>query len=143
MTVLKWGVETLVNTNVTGNQGLPSVTTLTNGTYVVFWTDFDAAGGDGDGSCVKFQRYDAAGNRIGGEVIANVNTPTFQFFPDVIGTDDGGFAAVWKDLSTSTLEYRRFDANGSAPAPADQPLVPVGAQVSPAITTLGTGFAVA
>ena len=44
----KWGVETLVNTNVAGNQALPTVVGLTGGGYVISWTDLDVAGGDGN-----------------------------------------------------------------------------------------------
>src|SRR4051812_24944428 len=58
MAVRKWGGETLVNTDVTGQQFGSSVATLQDGSYVISWTDVDAAGGDGSESSVKFQHYD-------------------------------------------------------------------------------------
>ena len=65
MSVRKWGVEQLVNVNVTGFQNVPVIVGLPDGGYVVSWTDYDPPGGDGSLSRVKFQRFDAAGIRIG------------------------------------------------------------------------------
>jgi hypothetical protein len=140
MTVRKWGAETLVNTNVTGNQTLPSIAALNGGGYVVSWTDVDPAGGDGSGASVKFQRYDDAGNRIGAETIANFDAVGDQAASRVIGIEGGGFSIAWQDVE---IEYRDFTATGTALDPADRLLTLPGSQSNPVLTTLGTGFAIA
>src|SRR4051812_47047760 len=137
MTVLKWGEETLVNTNVNGDQQRPTIAALADG-YVISWTDGDAAGGDGSFASVKFQRYDAAGSKLGGEVLANFDAIGQQINRDVIATDDGGFAIIWEE--SGGVEYRRFDANGTPLDAADRVLALPGNQFNPALTTLGTGF---
>src|SRR4051812_41727234 len=141
MTVLEWGVETLVNTNIANFQALSSVTGLLDGGYVVSWTDFDLAGGDASGASIKFQRYDAAGGKAGGEGVADFTAAGDQINRDIVATDDGGFAIVWTDNNSS--EYRRFDANGLALDPADRPLTLPGDQFSPQLATLGTGLVMA
>jgi serralysin len=143
MTVRKWGVETLVNTNTPDFQGGPAITALTGGGYVVAWTDNDAAGGDGSSSSAKFQRYDDAGNKVGGEAIANVTAAGGQEVADAFGTDDGGFIIVWRDGPSGDVEYRRFSAAGTALDATDLVLVQAGNQFGPASTTLGTGFIIA
>jgi hypothetical protein len=146
MTVVKWGGETLVNTNVTGTQQNPAITGLPDGGYVVSWADGDPVGGDGSGASVKFQRYDAAGNRVGGEVIANFDAAGTQLEPDVIATAGGGFAIVWDEPATGNAEYRRFDANGVALDAADRIFAVPGNQTNstvPALAPLGAGFAIA
>ena len=65
MTVRRWGEETLVNTNVTG-QTLPTVVLLAD------------AGGDGSSDSIKMQRYDAAGDTVGGETHVNTTTLSAQ-----------------------------------------------------------------
>ena len=66
----------------------------------------------------KFQRYDAAGNKLGGEVIANFDPVGAQNNSGLVATDDGGFTLVWID--SGDIEYRRFDANGIALDAADR-----------------------
>src|SRR5688572_23021450 len=138
MTVRKWGEETLVNANVTGSQALSTVVALTGGGYVISWAEGDVAGGDGSGASVKFQRYDAAGNKLGDETLANFAAAGDQLNPGMVATDDGGFAIVWSDTDT---EYRRFDANGVALDAADRVLALANTQSGAAVATLGTGFA--
>src|SRR3954447_2118546 len=98
MTVLKWGEETLVNTSISGEQGFPAVATLAGGGYVISWTASDPADGDGDALSIKFQRYDDAGNKLGGEVIADFDGAGDQLIPSVAGTSGGGFTIGWLDL---------------------------------------------
>jgi hypothetical protein len=64
--------------------------------------------GDGNGSSIKFQRYDAAGVKVGGDTTANFTAAGDQFSRDIVATDDGGFVIVWGDSDSS--EYRRFNA---------------------------------
>jgi serralysin len=143
MPVLKWGEETLVNTNVTGHQNDPNITVLAGGGYVICWTEADVIGGDGNGLSVKFQRFDALGNKVGGEVIANFDADGNQHNADIVATADGGFAIAWEDSTATDIEFRRFNANGTALDTSDQVLALADVQSSPALVTVGTGFAVA
>jgi Ca2+-binding RTX toxin-like protein len=143
MTVRKWGAETLVNTNVTGNQNSSAVTALTTGGYVICWTDEDPAGGDGAEASVKFQRYDSAGNKVGAETIANFTAAGDQSDPGVVATDDGGFVIIWRDVDAVEIEYRRFDANGTALDATDRAFALSGIQTAIAGAPLGSGFVIA
>jgi Ca2+-binding RTX toxin-like protein len=135
------GRRDLVNTNVAGAQNFPSVVGLPDGGYVISWEDLDSTGGDGSGSRVKFQGFDAAGSKIGGEVIANVDPSGDQNIPRMTATDNG-FVIVWTD--TTDIEYRRFDTNGIALDSDDgPPLILPGTQLNLAPAPLGSGFAIA
>ena len=63
MATRKWKSELLVNTSTAGNQTGGKVTALADGGFVIAWLD--------DGPAVhiiRFQRFDALGNKVGGEV---------------------------------------------------------------------------
>ncbi|MGF6692128.1 Ca2+-binding RTX toxin-like protein [Metapseudomonas resinovorans] len=110
----KVGVETRVNTLVTGVQNDPAVGALLNGGYVVAWINEGAAGN----AEIFMQRYDAAGVRLG--VATRVNTTTLgrQDNPEITGLTDGGFVVAWasdgQDGSAGTSSLQRYDANGVA-----------------------------
>jgi serralysin len=139
MTVRKWGGETLVNTTTTDGQFGPTITALVGGGYVISWTD----GSPVTSFSTKFQRYDAAGNKVGGEVTANAATGGFQINFGVVATDNGGFAVAWLDAGTDDVEYRRFDADGVALDATDRVLASPGNQSDLAVAPLGTGFVIA
>ena len=149
MSVLKWGDEIVVNTNTTGNQGSPATTMLADGGFVVTWTQTDAAGGDGDNTSIKMQRFGAAGDRVGGEILVNTTTVSGQNSPDVAVLDDGSFVVAWTDFSGVNLtdrdiRFRHFDANGSAIDTLDRVAVGTGNQQDASIAALaGGGFAIA
>ncbi|MBR1241576.1 VCBS repeat-containing protein [Bradyrhizobium sp. AUGA SZCCT0274] len=52
------GSEFLVNTTMTGNQVEPAITALTDGRFVVAWTDASQAGGDTSGAAVRAQIFE-------------------------------------------------------------------------------------
>ena len=91
------------HTTTAGNQVDPSVTLLTNGTYVVSW--FDTVSDD-----ALLQRYSSSGARLGSEIrIFDAESPTISSLAG------GGFVAVWERESVFTgynLYTQRFDANG-------------------------------
>jgi Ca2+-binding RTX toxin-like protein len=145
MSVLKWGDEVVVNTNTTGNQFGPAIMTLADGGFVVTWTDTDAAGGDGDSSSIKMQRFDAAGDRVGGEILVNTTTTSIQDSPDMTLLADGSFVVAWADWSNPVdreIRFRHYNADGSAIDPTDRIAVGAGNQQQPSIVALGTGFAI-
>lgn len=66
------------------------------------------------------QRYDAAGNRLGGRIAVDVETAAFLVFPKVAVDAGGDFLVVWSRISGSGLPAgkegiyaRRFDADGA------------------------------
>lgn len=78
------GTEFRVNTYTQGPQLNPSVAALAGGGFVVTWESWDQ-----DGSYVGIygQRYDAAGNRVGGEFRANTYTQDWQGDPHLFTFD--------------------------------------------------------
>ncbi|MGH6770372.1 MAG: calcium-binding protein [Xanthobacteraceae bacterium] len=149
MTIRKWGSEQLVNTNTTGLQEDQTVAALPNGGFVVVWHDNDAAGGDGDSASIKMQRYDAFGNKAGGETLVNTTTVGAQLQTTVTLLSNGDFAVAWRDSSgangTGTdIRFRRFEADGEAVDLTDRVLGIANTQVDPDIAPIaGSGFIVA
>lgn len=112
------GNEFQVNTYTTGSQWGPSVAMEVDGEYVVVWSSSGSSGSD-DFSSVQGQRYDSAGNPMGGEFQVNTYTPYDQRQP-AVGVDlDGDFVVVWtsygssgSDASFDSIQGRRFDSAG-------------------------------
>lgn len=92
-----------------------AITALADGGYVVAWTS-----GDGSGSGITAQRFDAADDRVGSEFRVNTTTIGDQGQPVLTSLDDGGYAVTWvsnqNDPNTSqsgisSIETQRFDVN--------------------------------
>ena len=119
-TLYKIGGETRVNTHTLGYHGDPTVATLADGGWVVTWS---SDGQDGSGYGVYRQRYDAQGMAVGGEVPVNAHTGNDQWFSDVTGLRDGGWAVTWtsdgQDGSGDGVYMRRYDAQGVAQGTGD------------------------
>ena len=60
----------MVNTNPVGAQSQGSVAAVDDGGYVVVWRTEDTTAGDSDTSGISGQRFDGAGNPVGGEFAA-------------------------------------------------------------------------
>lgn len=95
-------------------QPTPDVATLADGGFVAVWQsqyqdkrDFGIFG----------QRYDADGNRVGGEFLINTNENDDQDTPSVAALADGGFVVTWQSRDFGGTEYdiffQRYDANGA------------------------------
>ncbi|MCK5405383.1 MAG: hypothetical protein KAI75_09115, partial [Desulfobulbaceae bacterium] len=97
------GNEFLVNTITTDTQALSSVTTLSDGKFVVVWED---ATGPSRG-----QLYDATGSANGSEfqIAATGDMPT------VTALNDGGFVVVWMapDGGGNGLFGLKYDSSGT------------------------------
>jgi hypothetical protein len=117
----KVGSEFQVNTWTTGQQDSPSITTLSNGGFVVVWQSY---GQDGSGYGVYGERFDSNGNKLGSEFRVNTCTTDYQDSPSVTSLPNGGFAVVWQsgcwyqgcagqDGSGYGVYGQRFDSNGS------------------------------
>ncbi|MBK3734306.1 hypothetical protein GAY29_14555, partial [Azospirillum brasilense] len=106
--------EVLVNSYTYGDQQQPSVVALADGGYMVAWTSADQ---DGSGYGVYAQRFDAAGNKVGGDFLLEQAAAGHQVQPALAARPDGGFVAAWagQDGSGYGVKVREFTASGTAP----------------------------
>jgi hypothetical protein len=115
--VHKVGGEFLVNTLTTGDQTEVSVSALkgANGGFVATWQDNSFLRGDEtrSGSIIA-QRFDNAGNKVGGEIL--VDTKGINFVNDVnsvVGLANGGFAVTWQAQSDNSQNNPNVDDDDS------------------------------
>jgi hypothetical protein len=110
---LPLGPEVQVNSYTTLSQLIADVAADRSGGFVVVWV----SGQDGDHSGIFGQRFDAAGNRLGAEFMANTYTAYWQSSPSVAVDPGGGFVVVWysyrQDGSHHGIFGQRFDAAGN------------------------------
>ena len=105
------GGEFLVNTQTTGNQTRPTVTAVNGGGFVVGWTDGSGVS-DGSFSSVNAQVFNAAGGRVGGELLVNIRTLSTQAIYDIARLSSGGFVITWTDVGGGN-KARIYDAGGT------------------------------
>ncbi len=137
--------ETLVNTQFTANQVNPTVTTLSDGKYVVTWQTTDTTQ-DTSNAAIKARVFNADGTEAVAEFLVNSETFNNQFIPVVTALANGQFAIVWKTLDTfqdgnlSALKGRIFN-NDATEAVAEFQVnsSATGNQDNPVITTLSNG----
>ena len=112
---VKQGGEILVNTTTANNQSLPSIAMSSTGSFVLTWTS-TAQDGSNDG--VYFQRFDAAGTKLGVETRANTTTLNDQRNSRVAIDPLGNFAIVWasnvQDGSGWGIYAQRYNPSGVA-----------------------------
>jgi hypothetical protein len=107
---LPLGSEVQVNTTVASGQQQPSLVTLSDGGYVIVWTD----------GRVFLQRYDASGVAVGGEV--RVDPTGFVpgnggIEPSVASLSGGGYVVTWwsnNGVNGQDVFAQRYDASGVA-----------------------------
>jgi hypothetical protein len=107
------GPPVLVNTSVNGVQGDASVAGDAQGNFVVVWT----GEGLGDERGVFLQRFNSAGERVGGEALVNATVGGVQHRATVAMAPDGQFVVAWSGVGAGDLSgvfFRRYDAAGVA-----------------------------
>jgi hypothetical protein len=113
----KVGSEFRVNTWTTDNQRYPSITSLSNGGFVVVWESGCSSGctpQDGSGFGVYGQRFDSNGNKVGSEFQVNTWTTGWQERPSISSLSNGGFVVVWQSNGQDGSVFgQRFDSNGN------------------------------
>lgn len=114
------GGEVLVNSQVTGDQSDPVVTSLANGGFVISWTDDSGAPADASGSSIKAQIYSAAGARVGAELLINTELAGNQTSPAITGLSSAGFVITWTDssgtlgdASGTSIKMQVYEADGT------------------------------
>ena len=103
------GGEFLVNTQTVGNQVQPHVTGLSDGRFVVTWTDASGVS-DGSFSSVQALIFSATGTRIGTEFLVNTETVSSQSASDIAALTNGGFVVTWDHNGTAKAQV--YDTNG-------------------------------
>jgi hypothetical protein len=108
------GLDFLVNTSTTNNQGLPDVASDASGNFVVVWQSDRQ---DSPYTYGVFGRlYDSAGVPRGPEFQVNTHTTGRQIRPSVAMDAAGRFVVVWasddQDGSSTGIFGQLFDASG-------------------------------
>jgi len=108
------GVQSQVNTTTAQFQGNASISSLSDGGWVVAWQSYAQ---DSSDNGVYLQRYDASGAAVGGETLVNVNTYLDQAEPDVVGLADGGWVVTWQSYwqvySDWSIYQQAYDSDGN------------------------------
>lgn len=102
--------EQQVNTVETGAQFGQKVVGLADGTFVVLWTsDANIGAGSDAGRDIIGQRFDAEGNKLGGEFQANTSFfADDESLLDAKALPNGNFVLVYEDRNAAGVSYR-FD----------------------------------
>lgn len=108
------GDEVMVNTTTDGGQGIMDIELLADGGWVVLWTtykDYDPVTFYPKND-VFFQRYDAAGNPVGGETQIDTGAYAGGWATSLA---DGGWVVHWwnYDADGTGVAAQRYDAGGN------------------------------
>jgi hypothetical protein len=94
---------TQVNTTDTLAQIDGQVASLNDGGYVVVWTDSSLTYNP-SGTAIVAQRYDAFGNKVGGEVKISQFSSGDQLWPTITALPNGNVAIAFADTSAGNLD---------------------------------------
>ncbi|MGR3321927.1 MAG: Ig-like domain-containing protein [Pseudooceanicola sp.] len=135
------GDESQVNAFTTGEQTSAAITELSDGGYVITWQSYNQDSSEGSNWGVYQQRYNAAGEPVGPEILVNETTSGNQDQPDVAGLTGGGWVTVWDgtDSSGGGVFGRVYDANGNPGAEFQVNLQDSSTQRLPAVAALSNG----
>ncbi len=128
----------VVNASVADTQGRPAITTLSDGRFVIAWTDH--AGGDNN---VRFQMFNANGSKVGGVLDAEtVPLGDYGGYATIAPLSNGRFIVTWENAITNVLTGRVFKSDGT-PQAAEFQIGPTGLKFDSTITELSDGRFVA
>jgi FG-GAP-like repeat len=110
--------QTQVNTTEGGTgQAQGQIAPLADGGYVVVWADFSATYNP-EGGAIVAQRYDSAGNKVGGEVKISQFSSGSQSTPAITALPNGNVAVAFVDaIGTPTdlnIYVRIFGPGGAS-----------------------------
>jgi Ca2+-binding RTX toxin-like protein len=135
----KVGGELLVNTNTFVAQIRPAVATLPTGGFVVTWTDMTGHG-------IAAQMFDAAGNKVGGEIVVDSSSVQDEYGPSIAVLSTGGFVIAWSDQTSegpdthNSINAQIFDAGGARVGGEFLVNIPsITRQVAPTVSALAWG----
>ena len=108
------GVDVLVNNTTSGSQLGAQIAMDKMGNYVVTW--YGSGNGDSNNG-IYAQRFDAGGNKLGGEFLVNTTTISSQAYPDIAMDESGNYVVVWasfaQDGNLWEIFGQRYSANGN------------------------------
>ena len=111
------GGEFQVNTAALGTQVNPAITALSDGKFVVTWSDNSGLLGE-VAYGIKAQVFDATGSRVGAEFRVNTNVQGDQQFSAVTALNNGNFVVTWADRTdffgtiNSTIRAQIYTESG-------------------------------
>ena len=107
--------EIQVNTPTSEYQRRPTIAMDDAGNFVVVWADGDGTTAGWD---IYGQRFDASGNKLGGEFIVNTTVTDGQLRPTAAMDRTGNFVITWQSRGQDADDYavigRLYDATGAA-----------------------------
>src|SRR5262249_35096310 len=105
-----WKSQTQVNTTDVADQSEGQIAGLLDGGYVVVWSDNSRTYNPG-GDAIVGQRYDAAGNKDGGEVKLSGFITGDQLAPAITLLSNGNIAVAFEDVRSGDhdIYVRIFD----------------------------------
>lgn len=115
------GSPTIVSTSTQGSQDHPGIAMLANGGYAISWKQV-SSGMSGSIHNVKVQIFDAQGNKVGGEIVANSGATVqsgewaYPAFPVISALSGGGFVVAWENDGSAEYDDvagQVFTANGT------------------------------
>jgi Ca2+-binding RTX toxin-like protein len=116
--------EFLVNTTTTGAQNYSSIAVLSDGRFVVIWTDSSVTGGDISGLAIRARIFNEDGTQSVPEFLVNTTTTNSQQESSIAVLADGRFVVSWTDSSAtgadtsgSAIRARIFNADGTQSVP--------------------------
>lgn len=141
----KDGGEFLVNTTTISEQHFPAITALTDGRFVIAWSDFSRTDGDTSYEAVRAQVFNANGTKDGKEFLVNTTTVDYQWGPAIASLEDGRFVITWS-TGSADMTYPHFvqaqvfnaDRSKAGEEIVVNPTMPE-AQDEPTIATLADG----
>lgn len=144
----KWNGEFLVNTTTNGDQFGPTIAGLTNGRFVVTWSDASGNSPDFSSLACRAQIFNADGSKFGAEVLVNTTLTGNQDQPRITALAGGRFAVTFQDTSllntanpdSVDVRVQLFGADGSKTgAEFVAPATSIAVQTEPAIAELQKG----
>lgn len=106
--------EVLVNQQTTGTQWQSEVVALTDGGFLITFTDNQATS-DGNAASVWGQQYDKFGSAVGDNFLVNLTTSGTQQNTAVAALNNGDFAVSWED-QTSDIFGRLYSNSAEIPS---------------------------
>ncbi|PXX14766.1 Ca2+-binding RTX toxin-like protein [Nitrosomonas ureae] len=108
------GNEFIVNSTTIDDQYFSSISTLSNGGYVIVWTSFIP--NSNSSLDIYAQLYDVNGAALGSEFRVNATISQAQDRPSVTALSNGDFVVTWmsslQDGSMYGIYGQRYDVNG-------------------------------
>ena len=98
------------------NQSDPVVNGLTNGNFLVVWSDDNATVAPDAGTDIVGAIFDALGNVVTGPLQLNATrSGDTETDPVIAALPNGGFILVYEDIDTNgtSIVYDRYDADGT------------------------------